>query len=852
MTYIKNTWVDQEVERPKTYEITNNADGSITLIDSFGLVSELGTPVNADNMNHIEEGIAACDLRKYNYSETYNKGEWATAIIDDKKNIYQSLTDDNIGNPVTDTNFWQKVELGSNSGASLPMFTPVIMDHLLTYEEFKGFALQGTYVYSTAIAGERYGYPDFIKRCIDEKNLSTPTSVTFGDSTLTMYIHANGHQFYDITDKAIVDAFFATFGVADFYGVDETNSRVFLPRNDYFMQVTTNLADVNKFIPAGLPAITHTHTRGTMNIQGTITQAVYGAYGANSSRTGAFKSSTQATTTGTGNPGQLQGGGDHNGSFRGNTLNFKASDNWTGSTSNNSAVNSIYGNSSTVQPPSSKKLLYYVVGNTVSDTSWIDVVTDVQGAVKDIVDAGDQQVERINATGKSYDNLTYRNITNCITEIPEHIKYTLEDGVLTILAGTVVILPYGTATTSLKIGDNFPTEDYKIVDFKNINGQNFFWIEFLQNKQLKSPNATRPCFVILTCENGETSTELGELAGYYADIAKSQVGYNPAGLGYATDLNEIRFAGKGLYTFPLMLVNYDSNKALTGINQVFNSMGYVGTTVWADKGIKGLFANGKNPNESYKSTPFETDSLMVINAWANGTGHIFLRKNGEGFSLHTGGVTYFQDTPPANSTSSYMRWYSAKLNTWFVNVNEGDAEPLPAGIWVPFNQSTDMYLIPIMQLGTQNSSMVSWNNKQTFQAADTQNLDGQWTILKNNNVKISTTTKFGNYTYNIANILPNDGYSYEVKVFVYGQNATTNVGNIGVALSGSTMPNSLYNAGEICLVTDGSAQAVSTCGNVIVSPSRNIYVFIGGSNEASNSFSELSISITGYKRLGKQ
>ena len=66
MAYTKNTWVDQDVERPKTYEVTNNQDGSITLTDSFGLVTELGTPVNADNMNHIENGIADC----YDYVNT--------------------------------------------------------------------------------------------------------------------------------------------------------------------------------------------------------------------------------------------------------------------------------------------------------------------------------------------------------------------------------------------------------------------------------------------------------------------------------------------------------------------------------------------------------------------------------------------------------------------------------------------------------------------------------------------------------------------------------------------------------------------------------------------------------------
>lgn len=61
MAYTKNVWVDQDVQRPKTYEVTNNADGSVTLTDSFGVVTEIGTPVNAVNMNHIEDGVADND-----------------------------------------------------------------------------------------------------------------------------------------------------------------------------------------------------------------------------------------------------------------------------------------------------------------------------------------------------------------------------------------------------------------------------------------------------------------------------------------------------------------------------------------------------------------------------------------------------------------------------------------------------------------------------------------------------------------------------------------------------------------------------------------------------------------------
>lgn len=61
--YEKTIWVDQNVERPKTYEFSQNEDGSYAALDAFGEVTELGTPVNAQNMNHIEEGISSNDLR---------------------------------------------------------------------------------------------------------------------------------------------------------------------------------------------------------------------------------------------------------------------------------------------------------------------------------------------------------------------------------------------------------------------------------------------------------------------------------------------------------------------------------------------------------------------------------------------------------------------------------------------------------------------------------------------------------------------------------------------------------------------------------------------------------------------
>lgn len=59
MAYQKTIWKDQNVEKPRTYTMRDNGDDTITLLDAFGTVTELGTPVNAQNMNHIEDGIAS-------------------------------------------------------------------------------------------------------------------------------------------------------------------------------------------------------------------------------------------------------------------------------------------------------------------------------------------------------------------------------------------------------------------------------------------------------------------------------------------------------------------------------------------------------------------------------------------------------------------------------------------------------------------------------------------------------------------------------------------------------------------------------------------------------------------------
>ena len=168
MAYIKNNWVDRE--GTTRYFEAVDTDGAKIFTPDYTQVTEMGTPVNADNMNHIEEGIAAGSFTKYDSMATYAKNDLVTTIVDNELKVYKSLQDNNT-NALDNPSLWEEVEF-SGGGTGLQMFDTVLKDHILTYEESKGLALQGTYVYKEAIAGSRYGYPDFYNKVVEEYNES--------------------------------------------------------------------------------------------------------------------------------------------------------------------------------------------------------------------------------------------------------------------------------------------------------------------------------------------------------------------------------------------------------------------------------------------------------------------------------------------------------------------------------------------------------------------------------------------------------------------------------------------------------------------------------------------------------
>lgn len=67
MSYVKTVWKDRLVEKPMTFKVSSNLDGTVTLERVEGNVTEEGTSINAANMNKIENAIGDVNIDLTNH-----------------------------------------------------------------------------------------------------------------------------------------------------------------------------------------------------------------------------------------------------------------------------------------------------------------------------------------------------------------------------------------------------------------------------------------------------------------------------------------------------------------------------------------------------------------------------------------------------------------------------------------------------------------------------------------------------------------------------------------------------------------------------------------------------------------
>ena len=565
-----------------------------------------------------------------------------------------------------------------------------------------------------------------------------------------LYGTGDTHPTYFVTEEEWQTSVTMT-GVCGKFVYNPENNTVRLPKVTGFVEGTLDANALGELVQAGLPALNlsldsagaHTHTRGTMDITGSF-------------RTGArgiFAASSGAISRGSDNASDWGGSGSQN---LPKTINFKASNSWTGSTSSNGSHthninvgNPIFGANSTVQPQAIKGFLYIVIANSTKT----DIEVDIDNVMTDLNSKMD----------KDYSNATIapllqNKLTNCILETPQRVKFTLENGVLTILAGSVFIVPYGTSAPMMNIGDSFPTADYKIVDIQYSNNQLFYWVELLVNKELETINATHECYVCLIIEDTDDNEEIpGNITAYYVSAGSSSATNDDGGLHYNTASNFVDFRGSDKYSFPSMIVDYNSNQELTGVETTFNGIGFIGSTIFVDKGVKGLMTNHKNPDGTFNSISYETPELLVWNQQIPvSTNHEIILKN--------------------DGTFARCPEYVVKPNGYLA---QSDI------------LTQNLTAFSIGYISTNDKSIISMKPKQVFQAADVQDIDGAWVGVNKTLVNNQTYPTSKDTVIDLSDILPKNDNIYECLFEANAITGATSGNYLNVIIKSSALNNGI-------------------------------------------------------------
>lgn len=238
------------------------------------------------------------------------------------------------------------------------------------------------------------------------------------------------------------------------------------------------------------------------------------------------------------------------------------------------------------------------------------------------------------------------NVSNCFVEIPQDIKLELDNGTLTIKAGSKVYVPNGagvfdviTTASDLTMSQSAYTDTYMIYRDNN---------------------------------NGFARESLGRC--FSGSTAPSGYSYM---LWYDTTNNLVKRTTDGGSTWisgcslPIALVSTVANTSTT-INQVFNGFGYIGSTKFILPGVKGLIPNGTKPDGSFKSislniaevrimTGASTDSEVIgvvgVNSINNYHTPELVYDEASNYMYHSGEIVY--QIPYTNSYSQV----SGKIDT---------------------------------------------------------------------------------------------------------------------------------------------------------------------------------------------
>ena len=393
--------------------------------------------------------------------------------------------------------------------------------------------------------------------------------------------------------------------------------------------------------------------------------------------------------------------------------------------------------------PNDEEKMFVKMDGKVEDTDYSSKYYAQQSADKfaeipAAVDSG------LSALSNASNALRTTQITNCITEIPQDIKLELADGVLTLKADSKIYIPNGFEEDGVtkKFDEVIIQGDITTQGSIDNSVSRFVYYDLTYNGLL----------LILNHSSGAVPpTASGNVVFY--NINNNTVRLYTDGSIITADIS-----------LPLGVVTSDGVNLAGSINQVFNGFGYIGKTVFALPGIKGLIPNGRNTDGTLNNQEFELDEVLIgtldPNVPAGETVFVVRKQNSNQM------ISFFKGLFDARNTSdlaSDTPWY----NLYYLK----DENKLRAGNQVEIEAYVGGWVFC-----DENYNITSFRPKTTFTAVDYS--AGSWIAAQ-----AMPGEKYINLTLGASNTVytaPANGYFTLAKMANNGQHIYMSNGRISV------------------------------------------------------------------------
>lgn len=196
-----------------------------------------------------------------------------------------------------------------------------------------------------------------------------------------------------------------------------------------------------------------------------------------------------------------------------------------------------------------------------------------------------KNLSNLNPQGQNIANWS-TNVTNCITEIPQDINLELNNGTITLKAGSKVYVPNGVGVFDVV------TVPSDVVFHTGTVGSSTLDLMLCCNLTGGFGIRADPSFFV------SGSTEPSNTSLFWYDTVNNMIKAYVNGVWVQK------------YSFPIGIYHRENGNAVA-VKKVFNGFGYIGSAVFALPGVKGLMPNGINADGSLKNREHTIPSVRV-------------------------------------------------------------------------------------------------------------------------------------------------------------------------------------------------------------------------------------------------